>query len=151
MDKSYDYLFVCSANIGRSQMAEGFYNFYAKGKNSISAAGLKDLRRKYSNKLPLIVCELMTEKEVDISENKIKMISEDLIAKSSKVVVFLRRIDCSFELKKKLSKHHHVRFIPVVDPISGDIVTYQKEDLIKRITTARDEIEKIILELINAK
>jgi arsenate reductase (thioredoxin) len=38
-------LFICEGNVGRSQMAEGFYNHYA-GQKSATGAGIDDVGKK---------------------------------------------------------------------------------------------------------
>jgi len=35
--KTFDVLFICQANIGRSQMAEGFFNYYTRSQKAYSA------------------------------------------------------------------------------------------------------------------
>jgi len=74
-------LFVCIENAGRSQMAEGFFNKYApKGYKAISA-GTKPV----SQINPLAV-EVMREVGIDISNQKSKDITEDMIRNSAKIV-----------------------------------------------------------------
>jgi len=74
-------LFVCIENAGRSQMAEGFFNKYApKGYKAISA-GTKPV----SQINPLAV-EVMREVGIDISNQKSKEITEDMIRNSAKIV-----------------------------------------------------------------
>jgi len=74
-------LFVCIENAGRSQMAEGFFNKYApKGYKAISA-GTKPV----SQINPLAV-EIMREVGIDISNQKSKDITEDMIRNSAKIV-----------------------------------------------------------------
>jgi arsenate reductase (thioredoxin) len=74
-------LFVCIENAARSQMAEGFLNKYApKGYEAISA-GTKPV----SQINPLAV-EVMKEVGVDISNQKSKELTEDMIRNSSDIV-----------------------------------------------------------------
>lgn len=39
-------LFICQANVGRSQMAEAFYNHHTRSSAAMSAA-VEDFREKY--------------------------------------------------------------------------------------------------------
>lgn len=87
-EKLYDYLFICAANVGRSQMAEGFYNFYTGGRNSISAAALVDLREKYDNKPHHDIIEVMKELGIDISGQWINVLSPEMIANCWRSIVF---------------------------------------------------------------
>ena len=74
-------LFACIENAGRSQMAEGFFNKYApKGYKAISAGTKPVLQIN-----PLAV-EVMREVGIDISNQKSKEITEDMIRNSAKIV-----------------------------------------------------------------
>src|ERR687895_504299 len=75
-------LFVCVENAGRSQMAEGFFNqkYAPKGYHAISAG-----TRPVSQINPLAV-QVMNEIGVDISSQKSKIITEDMIRSSERSV-----------------------------------------------------------------
>ena len=75
-------LFVCVENAGRSQIAEGFFNqkYAPKGYRAISAG-----TRPVSQINPLAV-QAMSEVGIDISSQKSKIITEDMIRSSEKSV-----------------------------------------------------------------
>ena len=74
-------LFVCVENAGRSQMAEGFFNKYApKGYEAISA-GTKPI-----SQINPIAVEVMREADIDITNQKSKELTEDMIRNSSNIV-----------------------------------------------------------------
>jgi arsenate reductase len=75
-------LFICLENAGRSQMAEGFFNqkYAPKGYRAISAG-----TRPVSQINPLAI-EVMKEIGIDISSQKSKIITEDMIKSSEKSV-----------------------------------------------------------------
>jgi arsenate reductase (thioredoxin) len=75
-------LFVCVENAGRSQMAEGFFNqrYSPKGYRGISAG-----TRPVSQINPLAV-QAMSEVGIDISNQKSKMITEEMIKASAKSI-----------------------------------------------------------------
>jgi arsenate reductase (thioredoxin) len=74
-------LFVCVENAGRSQMAEGFFNKYApKGYEAISA-GTKPI-----SQINPIAVDVMREANIDISNQKSKELTEDMIRNSSNIV-----------------------------------------------------------------
>ena len=78
-DKSI--LFVCVENAGRSQMAEGFFNKYApKGYEAISA-GTKPV-----SEINPFAVQVMREVGIDISNQKSKEVTEDMIRNSSNIV-----------------------------------------------------------------
>ena len=75
-------LLVCVENAGRSQIAEGFFNqkYAPKGYRAISAG-----TRPVSQINPLAV-QAMSEVGIDISSQKSKIITEDMIRSSEKSV-----------------------------------------------------------------
>ena len=80
-DSAKSILFVCVENAGRSQMAEGFFNKYApKGYEAISA-GTKPI-----SQINPIAVEVMREADIDISNQKSKELTEDMIRNSSNIV-----------------------------------------------------------------
>jgi arsenate reductase (thioredoxin) len=85
-------LFVCVENAGRSQMAEGFFNqkYAPKGYHAISAG-----TRPVSQINPLAV-QVMNEIGVDISSQKSRIITEDMIRSSAKSVNMgcIERAEC---------------------------------------------------------
>src|SRR5215467_9945485 len=71
-------LFVCVENAGRSQMAEGFFRKYLpEGYEPLSAG-----TRPTSSINPLAV-EAMSEVGIDISKQRSKILTEDMIRKST--------------------------------------------------------------------
>jgi arsenate reductase (thioredoxin) len=85
-------LFVCVENAGRSQMAEGLFNqrYAPKGYRSISAG-----TRPVSQINPLAV-KAMSELGIDISSQKSKLITEDMIRNSAKSINMgcIERTEC---------------------------------------------------------
>jgi protein-tyrosine-phosphatase len=85
-------LFVCVENAGRSQMAEGFFNqrYAPNGYRAISAG-----TRPVSQINPLAV-QAMSEVGIDISSQKSKIITEDMIKSSAKSVNMgcIERAEC---------------------------------------------------------
>ena len=75
-------LFVCVENAGRSQMAEGFFNrkYAPKGYCAISAG------TRPASQINPITVQVMNEIDIDISGQKSKIITEDMIRSSAKSV-----------------------------------------------------------------
>ena len=67
-------LFICTHNSARSQMAEAFLNHLAKGKARAISAGSEPADRVN----PLVV-EAMREIGIDISHNKPKLITDEMM------------------------------------------------------------------------
>jgi len=74
-------LFVCVENAGRSQIAEGFFGKYAPDGFVAVSAGTKPV----GNLNPIAV-EAMKEVGIDISQQKSKLISNEMINESESVV-----------------------------------------------------------------
>jgi arsenate reductase (thioredoxin) len=74
-------LFVCVENAGRSQMAEGFFRKYAPKGYATLSAGTKPV----SEINPLAV-QVMKELGIDISNQRSKDLTEDMIRNATTVV-----------------------------------------------------------------
>ena len=74
-------LFVCVENAGRSQMAEGFFRKYAPEGFEPLSAGTKPI----SQINPLAI-QVMDEIGLDISKQKPKDLSEDMMRNSDKII-----------------------------------------------------------------
>jgi len=78
--KSQKILFVCVENAGRSQMAEGFFRKYAHKFEAISAG-----TKPTVSLIPEVV-EAMHEIGIDITKQKPKLLSNEMIEESIKTV-----------------------------------------------------------------
>lgn len=123
-------LFVCHANVGRSQMAEGFYNFLTQSKDAISA-GAEDFSQKYNFKPTSKIIEAMAEKDIDISSQRIKFLTPDMCSDVERIVIFCDKQFCP----TFLLNNPKVIFREVTDPFG------QKTEFIRQI---RNEIETIV-------
>jgi len=74
-------LFVCVRNSSRSQMAEAFFNEMAKGKSRALSAGTQPA----DNVNPVVV-EAMREVGIDISGNKPKALTMEMVKKSDRMI-----------------------------------------------------------------
>ena len=74
-------LFVCVHNAGRSQIAEAFFNHYAKGKAQAFSAGTH-----YASRIDPIVVEAMAERGIDISSKRPKMLTLEMLGVADKVI-----------------------------------------------------------------
>lgn len=74
-------LFVCVENAGRSQMAEGFFKKYTHGRFNIQSAGTKP-----ASQINPLVIEAMKEVGIDISKQKTKEMTEEMMYDSDKIV-----------------------------------------------------------------
>ena len=122
-------LFVCVENAGRSQMAEGFFNKHApRGYRAISAG-----TRPAGKTNPLAV-QAMKEIGIDITKQKSKMITDDMIRNSAKAINMgcMDRTECPL--------------LFLNNPIDWDIED-PKGKAMEKVREIRDEIEKRVREL----
>jgi arsenate reductase (thioredoxin) len=74
-------LFVCVENAGRSQMAEGYFRKYAPEGFEPKSAGTKP-----TSQINPIVVQAMNEVGINISQQKPKDITEDMMRNSTKII-----------------------------------------------------------------
>jgi protein-tyrosine-phosphatase len=123
-------LFVCVENAGRSQMAEGFFNRYApKGYEAISA-GTKPI-----SQINPIAVKVMWEADIDISNQKSKELTEDMIRNSSNIVNMgcMEKESCPTLFLQNLLDWN------IEDP---------KDKSIEKVREIRDEIDQRVKELV---
>ena len=123
-------LFVCVENAGRSQMAEGFFNKNApEGYRAISA-GTKPV-----SQINPVVIEVMKEAGIDISNQKSKEITEDMMRNSFKTV----NMGCM------VKESCPTLFLP-------NVLDWNLEDpkgkSVEKVTELRDEIDQRVKELV---
>jgi arsenate reductase (thioredoxin) len=123
-------LFVCVENAGRSQIAEGFFNqkYAPKGYRAISAG-----TRPVSQINPLAV-QTMKEVGIDISSQKSKIITEDMIKSSEKSV----NMGCMEEAECPMLFIANVIDWGIEDP---------KGQPIEKVREIRDETERRVKEI----
>lgn len=74
-------LFVCVHNSGRSQMAEAFFNKLAGGGALAVSAGTRP-----ANEVNPVVVEAMREAGINITGNKPKMLTLEMVEKAEKMI-----------------------------------------------------------------
>ena len=123
-------LFVCVENAGRSQIAEGFFKKYApKGYKAISA-GTKPV-----SQINPTAVEVMKEVGIDISNQKSKDITEDMMRNSTHIV----NMGCMEKESCPTLFLHNLLDWRIEDP---------KEKSIEKVREIRNEIEQRVKELV---
>lgn len=123
-------LFVCVENAGRSQMAEGFFRKYAPKGFQAASAGTRP-----AGEINPLAVQAMKEAGVDISGQKSKVITEDMIRGSVKAVNMgcMDRAECP------------VLFLN--NPVDWGIED-PKGKPIEKVRLIRDDIERRVKELV---
>jgi protein-tyrosine-phosphatase len=124
-------LFVCVENAGRSQMAEAFVKAYGKAKVEASSAGTMPATEVNPG-----VVQVMREKGVDLSRNRPKLVTSQMVQEADTIVV----MGCSAQ-----------GFCPA--PLLDKVVDWGIEDPkdkpIEKVREIRDEIERRVKKLIS--
>jgi arsenate reductase (thioredoxin) len=123
-------LFVCVENAGRSQMAEGFFNrkYAPKGYRAISA-GTRPV-----SQINALAVQAMKEVGIDISSQKSKIITEDMIRSSAKSV----NMGCIERAECPLLFLNNVLDWSIEDP---------KGKSIEKVREIRDQIDRRVREI----
>ena len=123
-------LFVCVENGGRSQMAEGFFKKYAPKGFEVQSAGTKPVFQ-----LNPMVVEAMKEVGIDISKQKSKELTDEMIRDSDHVVNIgcMDKNSCPTIWLPKVIEWN------LEDP---------KGKSIEKVREIRDEIEKRVKEIV---
>ncbi len=125
-------LFVCVQNAGRRQMAEGFFRKYApKDYETISAGTVP------TSQINPIAVEVVKEAGIDISKQKPKDLTEDMMRDATTII----NMGCMDD------KYCPALFLPkVIDWGIED----PKDKPIEKVREIRNEIEKRVLEIIES-
>lgn len=122
-------LFLCAANVWRSQMAEWYYNALTKTEHATSAALLEDRRNKYNHKPTQEIQNTMMQDRVDISSHSIQLLNRELCEQADIIVIFLELDDVSSEFRiesidavKFLKQFYSEKLIyyPIADPYEAN-------------------------------
>jgi len=125
-------LFVCVHNSGRSQMAEAFFNKLAEGKAIGLSAGTQP-----SDKVNPVVVEAMQEIGIDISSNKPKALTMDMIERADRMIT----MGCGAEAGAVCP----AKFIETEDWALED----PEGKSLKEVRGIRDEIKEKVNKLLN--
>jgi arsenate reductase len=123
-------LFVCVENAGRSQIAEGFFNKYAPKRYRAISAGTKPVPQ-----INPMAVEVMKEVGIDISNQKSKDITEDVIRNSTYVV----NMGCMEKESCPTLFLHNLLDWNIEDP---------KGKSVEKVREIRDEIEQRVKEIV---
>lgn len=128
-------LFVCAENAGRSQMAEAFFNHYAKEKNidwSAESAGTSPTKDVNPD-----VVKVMSEIGFELSDNRTKIFKNEKAGGYAKIISFGCIVKSALpeDIRSRIEEWH------IEDPHG------KRLDEIRKI---RDEIESRVIELVKS-
>ena len=123
-------LFVCLENAGRSQMAEAFFKKYSpEGYQAVSAG------TKHISEINPVAIEAMNEIGIDITNQKSKELTEDMIRSSDKII----NMGCMEKESCPSLFLHNLLDWNIEDP---------KGKPIEKVREIRDEIDQRVKELV---
>ncbi len=143
--KNAKILFVCSANVGRSQMAEAFFNALA-GSDLASSAGASARLKKYEGRTigeagPKVT-KAMRELGFDVSARESKQLTREA-AESANIIVFMTSLD---EMPDYLRNNPKMRIWEIKDPADEDFdstlrIAKQIRSLVETLAAEIGDIE----------
>lgn len=120
-------LFVCQGNVARSQMAEAYYNHFAKS-NGAKSAGISHTAPQKYPRLVDEVIQVMKEDGIDVSDKKVKTVTKEMADESDKIFVMCDKEECP----EFILDSAKVDFWKIDDPYGTSIDNFRKtRDLIK--------------------
>ena len=154
--KKLNILFVCSGNVCRSPMAEGILKNkipnIIKNKIKVFSAGTNTV---IGMRVSAFAEEVAKKYNVNISSHKSKQLNEEMITKSDFIFImsqdhidffrkrFLKYMDKVYPLKKFENAEPQNANSDIIDPVGGNIDSYEKIFL-----EINGEIERILPKLI---
>ena len=128
-NKEKTVLFVCVENSGRSQMVEGLFRKYAPRGYTALSAGTKP-----SGQINPLAIQVMKEYDIDISNQKSKIITEDMIRNATVRV----NMGCTDKESCPALFIHNLIEWGIEDP---------KDKPIEKMREIRDDIERRVRQL----
>ena len=125
-------LFVCVENAGRSQMAEGFFRKLGPSNFEVMSAGTKP-----ASEINPTAVQVMKEVDIDISQNRSKTITSEMISESDTVI----NMGC-------MDKESCPAIF--VEDINDWNIEDPKGKSIEQVRKIRDGIETRVLELVDS-
>lgn len=129
-------LFLCRANVTRSQMAEAFFNRYSK-RHTSESAGLK----LDSDNIDERVIRAMKEFGFDLSDKKPKKVTDKMIDNADRVIIVSPDLEKYYTWNKKPIIWN---IYDIVKDENGQIPYQQFVDIRERVKT---KIEELVREI----
>jgi arsenate reductase len=130
-------LVVCSGNAVRSQMAEGYFNFYGQNLGLFFSAGIQ------KRDINPYAKQVMAEDNIDLSEHLSKSINAFKDVNFDHVITVCDPSDKKFLDELDFQQWHHH---PVPDPTK--LRDQQEADILQNFRVSRELIKRMVLKFI---
>jgi arsenate reductase (thioredoxin) len=132
-------LFICHGNVGRSQIAEAYYNHYTNSNDALS--GGTDIYSPYVYKVPTdLIKKVMKEEDISLEGKKVKYATREMLRKTQEIYVLCKREVLSDEvLDAERWQGKKLNFWNIEDPYNMDLEGTRK---------IRDEIKEKVLSIL---
>jgi protein-tyrosine-phosphatase len=136
-------LFICQGNVGRSQIAAAYYNFFTQSDDADSAGFSLTTPIKYAMGLDHNVLAAMDEVNINIHAMRPKTLTHDLINAADKVIVLANPILLENENDQQTAQLLELHTDKVVEMFITDPIG------VAEIFHVRDKIKEKIVDFIN--
>jgi protein-tyrosine-phosphatase len=134
MNRDNKILFICHGNVGRSQIAEAYYNHFTKSSDASSAGVDPKTPLKYPRLAPEVL-QIMQEEKIDLSYKKVKLITENMVECADNIIIMCKKEDCP----NFVFKHRCIYFWEIEDPYGVST---------EKLRTLRNQIRFKVYELL---
>jgi len=153
-NRNIDTLFICKANVGRSQIAEWFYNQYSKDWKTISCAWVEARKEKYNWKPTNQIIELMNSKWICIEKqyiHYIKDFSDKTLLKINRIIFLYDPINIK-NIDDDCKKKWKTPYDYLIEKNQWKVSIYNIKDPFwqnnQSVLNIMNDIEKIVLDLL---
>lgn len=148
MGETVKVLFVCKFNVGRSQMAEAFFNKLSKRNRSTSYGidpyYVKRYNAKVANYPKSRVVDVMAEKGIDVSRNRIKMANKKMVKDADMVIAIMSSERAKKDLPKYITNSPRFRLWEIEDANAK-----HASSMYEAQSRNRDKIYALVKRLVN--
>jgi len=127
-------LFICSGNVGRSQIAEAYYNYYSHSSDAFSAGTDPTTPSRYTHPTKEII-QVMIEEGIDVSNQVVKTLEEKMLEGINSIYIMCKKEQCPDYLVNSTK----VNFWNIEDPYKMDVIGTKK---------IRDQIKIMVKKII---
>ena len=130
-------LFICNANMRRSQIAEAFFNQYSKTNRAESAGCF--VRERVGKRVPEEIIQIMQERGIDVSKNVRKQLTKEHIQRADKIISLTEKEN----LPELVQKSPKLEIWALEDPLGFpmDALRETRNEIEKRVKKLAKELE----------